>query len=195
MPTSESTTPKKSGLFASFFLALIPAVALAFATASLVEASVSLLPAETQSATVVDRYTRMVGGHSHDRGRTRYGLVLEFADGSQVRVKCPASLYESWPIGMIVEAEVFPSLDHKVTRMSWKPDEMQSAEGHLPVTHTVVGRWWNFLLLGAGLLVVTFHGCKAFFHTERIRFRPFLFFLLPLSILMGFGIAIGWTSG
>jgi len=195
MSTSEATAPKKFGLFASFFFALIPAVALAFATASFVEASVSLLPAETQTAMIVDRYTRLVGGHSHDRGQTRYGLILEFADGTQVRVKCPASLYESWPIGMIVQAEVFPRLDHKVTAMTWQPDETQSAEGHQPVTHTVVGRWRSFLLLGTGLLAVTFYGCKAFFTPKQILFRPFLFFLIPLSILMGFGIAIGWTSG
>jgi len=190
-----TAAPKKFGLFASFFFALFPAVALAFATASFVEASVSLLPAETQAATIIDRYTRMVGGHQYDRGQTRHGLVLEFADGTQVRVKCSPSLYEGWPNGMIVQAEVFPRLDHKVTAMAWQPDETQRAEGHQPVTYTVVGSWWGHLLLGAGLLAVTLYLCKEFFNPKRILFRPFLYFLLILSIPMGFGIAIGWTSG
>jgi hypothetical protein len=193
MSAPETIPPKKFGVFASLFFAFFPAVALAFATAFLVEAALALLPGEIKQATIIDRHTRVTLRSNNDNPKTVYSLSLEFVDGTRKQVGCPGSIHDTWPVGMIVEATVFPSLDHKVISLTWQPDEQQRTAGLLPVTFSRSTAWWIALPSSLALLLFTFYSVKEYFFSRKFTgSRPVLVILFLLAILMGFGIVTAW---
>ncbi|TLD68783.1 hypothetical protein FEM03_20840 [Phragmitibacter flavus] len=187
MSTPESTPPKKFGCIASLFLASFPALLLTFGTAFLVEAYTAFAPGETKPATIIDRQTRLTGGTGSSARQTAYNMTIEFTDGTQKIFSCPSTIYETWPIGMIVQARHFPALDNKIAALTWEPDEQRRSEGHQPVTYTRTMSWWLTIPIGLALLAISLW----FIREPRVS-RPILIIMLLLSIPIGITIATGW---
>jgi len=193
MSSAEAIPPKKLGIIGSLFFAFFPALTLCFATAYLVETAVWFLPAKTEQATVIDRHTRLTLRSRNESPKTVYGMTLEFADGAQKSLSCPQNIYDSWPVGLIVQAKVFPALDRKVTSLTWQPDDQQRSEGHEPVTFTRSTAWWFALPGSLVLLVLTYlFGKEYLFSRKLIGSRPVFIIMLLMSILMGVGISTAW---